>query len=101
MEFNLETGRTHQIRVHTSMHGFPIFNDATYGGDSIVRGPQRGSYRSFVTKCMQEMPRMALHAKTLGFVHPETGAAMFFDTELPPDFGQALKAWREWAEQEG
>ena len=101
MEFNLETGRTHQIRVHTSMHGFPIFNDATYGGDGIVRGPQRGSYRSFVTKCLQEMPRMALHAKTLGFVHPETGANMFFDSDLPSDFEQTLQAWKEWAATEG
>jgi 23S rRNA pseudouridine1911/1915/1917 synthase len=100
MEFTLETGRTHQIRVHTSMHGFPIFNDATYGGDVLVRGPQRGSYRSFVAQCMRDMPRMALHAKTLGFVHPDTGQNLFFDSELPVDFEGVLKAWKTWALQE-
>ncbi|MGA1666673.1 MAG: RluA family pseudouridine synthase, partial [Bacteroidia bacterium] len=100
MEFTLETGRTHQIRVHTSMNGFPIFNDATYGGDALVRGPQRGSYRSFVAQCMRDMPRMALHAKTLGFVHPDTGQNLFFDSELPADFEGVLKAWKTWALQE-
>lgn len=100
MEFTLETGRTHQIRVHTSMNGFPIFNDATYGGDVLVRGPQRGSYRSFVAQCMRDMPRMALHAKTLGFVHPDTGQNLFFDSELPVDFEGVLKAWKTWALQE-
>ncbi|MFZ9681430.1 MAG: RluA family pseudouridine synthase, partial [Bacteroidia bacterium] len=100
MEFTLETGRTHQIRVHTSMNGFPIFNDSTYGGDALVRGPQRGSYRSFVAQCMRDMPRMALHAKTLGFVHPDTGQNLFFDSELPADFEGVLKAWKTWALQE-
>lgn len=100
IELTLETGRTHQIRVHTSMHGFPIFNDATYGGDALVRGPQRGSYRSFVAQCMRDMPRMALHAKTLGFVHPETAQHLFFDSELPADFEGVLRAWKTWSLQE-
>lgn len=82
------------------MNGFPIFNDSTYGGDVLVRGPQRGSYRSFVAQCMRDMPRMALHAKTLGFVHPDTGQNLFFDSELPVDFEGVLKAWKTWALQE-
>jgi 23S rRNA pseudouridine1911/1915/1917 synthase len=94
IECRLETGRTHQIRVHMEYIGHPIFNDARYGGDKILRGTTFAKYKQFVQNCFDLMPRMALHAKSLGFVHPETRKEMFFDSELPDDFQQLLEKWR-------
>jgi 23S rRNA pseudouridine1911/1915/1917 synthase len=74
--------------------GHPIFNDARYGGDKILRGTTFAKYKQFVQNCFDLMPRMALHAKSLGFVHPETRKEMFFDSELPDDFQQLLEKWR-------
>lgn len=95
MEYRLETGRTHQIRVHSSMHGHPIFNDGVYGGDKVLKGGNQGAYLRFVAECMDIMPRMALHAKTLGFVHPADGRFMHFDSEYPKDFAAVLERWRQ------
>ncbi|MDE5636279.1 MAG: RluA family pseudouridine synthase, partial [Muribaculaceae bacterium] len=79
----LETGRTHQIRVHMKHIGHPLFNDARYGGDQILRGTTSSHYRQFVNNCFDTCPRQALHARTLGFVHPATGQEMFFNSEIP------------------
>lgn len=81
----LETGRTHQIRVHMAHLGHPLFNDARYGGDIILRGENTGSYKKFIENCFEICPRQALHARTLGFVHPETDEQMFFEAPLPAD----------------
>ncbi|MDO5395505.1 MAG: RluA family pseudouridine synthase, partial [Bacteroidales bacterium] len=81
----LETGRTHQIRVHMRHIGHTLFNDARYGGDEILRGVRTASYRRFVENCMEVCPRQALHARTLGFRHPATGQDMFFEAPLPAD----------------
>jgi 23S rRNA pseudouridine1911/1915/1917 synthase len=94
LECRLETGRTHQIRVHMDYIGHPIFNDRRYGGDKILRGTTFAKYRQFVENCFNIMPRHALHAKSLGFIHPETGKEMFFDAFLPADFQEVLKKWR-------
>lgn len=94
MEYRLETGRTHQIRVHTSMHGHPIFNDAVYGGDRVCKGGNQGAYLKFVADCMTDMPRMALHAMTLGFVHPDDGRFLHFEADYPADFAGLLNRWR-------
>jgi 23S rRNA pseudouridine1911/1915/1917 synthase len=94
LECRLETGRTHQIRVHMEYSGHPVFNDERYGGDKILRGTTFAKYRQFVQNCFTLMPRHALHAKSLGFVHPETNREMCFDSELPSDFQQLLEKWR-------
>ena len=91
---NLETGRTHQIRVHFKHIGHPLFGDATYGGDRILKGTQFPKFEQFVKNCFKIMPRQALHAKTLGFIHPTTGEKMQFDSELPEDFAAVLEKWR-------
>jgi 23S rRNA pseudouridine1911/1915/1917 synthase len=96
LECKLETGRTHQIRVHMEYAGHPVFNDERYGGNKILRGTTFAKYRQFVQNCFTIMPRHALHAKSLGFVHPETNKEMFFDSELPPDFQQVLEKWRNY-----
>jgi 23S rRNA pseudouridine1911/1915/1917 synthase len=96
LEFRLETGRTHQIRVHAKYLGHPLFNDATYGGDAIVKGTVFAKYKQFVENCFRILPRQALHAKELGFVHPRTGEAMYFDSELPEDFQQVMAKWRTY-----
>lgn len=90
----LETGRTHQIRVHMLSKGHPLFNDARYGGDKILKGTTFAKYKQFIDNCFNVCPRQALHAKTLGFKHPVTGEDMFFDTELPEDMSSLLDKWR-------
>jgi len=90
----LETGRTHQIRVHMKYIGHPLFNDDFYGGDKIVKGTIFSKYKQFVDNCFMICQRQALHAKTLGFVHPATGKEVFFDTELPKDMEQVIEKWR-------
>lgn len=94
IECVLETGRTHQIRVHMKHLGYPLFNDDFYGGDKIVKGTIYSKYKQFVENCFALCPRQALHAKTLGFIHPTTGEQMHFDTELPDDMEQVIQKWR-------
>lgn len=94
VECRLETGRTHQIRAHFKHIGHPLFNDAKYGGDQILRGTTFTKYKQFIKNCFLLLPRQALHAKSLGFVHPSTGKPMFFDSELPEDFRAVVEKWR-------
>ncbi len=96
VECVLETGRTHQIRVHMKYIGHPLFNDDFYGGDKIVKGTVYAKYKQFVENCFAICPRQALHAKTLGFVHPTTGKDMYFDTPLPDDMEQVIDKWRKY-----
>lgn len=93
----LETGRTHQIRVHMKHIGHPLFNDARYGGDLILKGTTFTKYKQFIDNCFKIMPRQALHAKTLGFVHPVTNEMMRFDTELPDDMKALIEKWRGYS----
>lgn len=90
----LETGRTHQIRVHMLSKGHPLFNDERYGGDKILRGTTYAKYRQFVENCFAVCPRQALHARTLGFVHPRTGQEMYFESAVPPDMSALIERWR-------
>lgn len=90
----LETGRTHQIRVHMLHKGHPLFNDERYGGDKILKGNTSSSYRRFVENCFEICPRQALHARTLGFVHPATGEEMFFESPIPADMQSLFEKWR-------
>jgi 23S rRNA pseudouridine1911/1915/1917 synthase len=92
----LETGRTHQIRVHLSFKGHPLFNDHKYGGDKIVKGTVFSRYKQFVNNCFKLLPRHALHARSLGFIHPSTGEKMYFHTELPDDMLALLEKWRHY-----
>jgi len=96
VECTLETGRTHQIRAHMRFLGHPLFNDARYGGDQILKGTTFNKYRQFIQNCYKILPRQALHAQSLGFVHPATKAKLFFETPLPPDMQQALEKWRHY-----
>ncbi len=96
IQCKLETGRTHQIRVHMRSEGHPLFSDEKYGGTKIVKGTVFSKYKSFVENTFNIMPRHALHAKSLGFVHPTTGEEMYFESELPDDFQQALDRWRTY-----
>ena len=96
VECQLETGRTHQIRVHMKYINHPIFNDANYGGDEILRGTTFSKYRQFVMNCFKTLPRQALHAKTLGFIHPVTKEKMLFDSELPDDMATAIEKWENY-----
>ncbi len=96
VECRLETGRTHQIRVHFQYIKHPLFNDAEYGGDQILRGTTFTKYRQFIQNCFQTLPRQALHAKTLGFTHPDTGEKMRFDSPLPEDMQTVLEKWRTY-----
>lgn len=92
----LETGRTHQIRVHMKHIGHVLFNDERYGGNEILKGSHFGKYKQFVNNCFEICPRQALHAKTLGFVHPKTGEEMFFTSELPKDMTELIEKWRTY-----
>lgn len=94
----LETGRTHQIRAHMKHLRHPIFNDATYGGDQILKGTKFSKYKAFVENCFKIMPRQALHAKSLGFIHPITKEKMHFESELPDDFKEVLEKWERYVQ---
>jgi len=96
IQCNLETGRTHQIRAHMKFLGHPLFNDAMYGGDKIRKGTQFSKYKTFVQNCFEMMPRQALHAKSLGFIHPTSNENMFFESELPADFQSVLDKWEAY-----
>jgi len=96
VECILETGRTHQIRVHMKHIGHPIFCDERYGGTEILRGNRSSSYKGFIQNCFKICPRQVLHARTLGFVHSKTGQQMDFTSELPADISQLLQKWRTY-----
>lgn len=96
IECRLETGRTHQIRVHFQHIGHPLFNDFEYGGDQILKGTTFTKYKQFVQNCFKILPRQALHAKTLGFTHPSTGEYMRFESELPDDMTQVIEKWKRY-----
>ena len=96
VECRLETGRTHQIRVHMKYINHPLFNDSNYGGDQILRGTTFTKYKQFVQNCFKVLPRQALHAKTLGFIHPATGEKMTFNSELPEDMQTAVEKWENY-----
>ncbi len=98
VECRLETGRTHQIRVHMRHIGHPLFSDERYGGNIILKGTTFTPYKRFAEDCLATCPRQALHAKTLGFRHPATGQDMFFTSELPDDMSSLLQKWRDYAE---
>ena len=93
----LETGRTHQIRVHMKHIGHPLFNDERYGGNLILKGTTFTKYKQFIDNCFKTLPRQALHAKTLGFIHPTTGLMMRFDTEIPKDMADCIEKWRNYS----
>lgn len=97
VECKLETGRTHQIRVHMKHIGHPLFNDNEYGGDAILKGTTFTKYKQFVQNCFKILPRQALHAKSIGFEHPKTGKMMHFESELPDDFREVLEKWENYA----
>lgn len=96
IECRLETGRTHQIRVHMQHVGHPLFNDGLYGGDIILKGTTFSKYRQFISNCFEEIPRHCLHAKVLGFVHPSTGKELHFDSQLPTDMTSVIERWRRY-----
>ncbi len=93
----LETGRTHQIRVHMKHLGHPLFNDARYGGDRILKGTTFTKYKQFIENCFKILPRQALHAKTLGFVHPVTNEMMRFESDVPQDMADVIEKWRNYS----
>ena len=97
IECRLETGRTHQIRVHMQYLGHPLFNDETYGGDRIVKGTVFTKYKQFVDNCFAICPRHALHAQQLGFIHPVTKKEMRFESELPEDMSAVIEKWRKYS----
>ena len=96
VECKLDTGRTHQIRVHMKHIGHTLFNDERYGGNEILRGTRYTKYKQFVNNCFNICPRQALHAKTLGFIHPRTGEEIFIDSEIPDDMSEVIEKWRNY-----
>ncbi|MCD8318628.1 MAG: RluA family pseudouridine synthase [Paraprevotella sp.] len=96
VECRLETGRTHQIRAHMKHIGHPLFNDARYGGNEILRGTPFSKYKQFIQNCFAACPRQALHARTLGFVHPRTGEEMYLTSDIPEDMSTLLECWRQY-----
>ena len=90
----LKTGRTHQIRVHMKHIGHTLFNDNRYGGDKILKGTVYTKYKQFVDNCFKLLPRQALHAKTLGFIHPKSNKKISFDSEIPEDMNSVINKWR-------
>lgn len=96
VECRLETGRTHQIRVHMKYIGHTLFNDSRYGGNEVLKGTTFAKYKQFVKNCFDICPRQALHAQTLGFVHPRTGEELFFEAPLPDDMTQLIERWRTY-----
>jgi len=98
IECTLETGRTHQIRAHMRYIKHPLFNDAAYGGDQILKGTTFTRYRQFIKNCFSILPRQALHARSLGLKHPATGEYMFFDSKLPPDMEEVIAKWDHYVE---
>jgi 23S rRNA pseudouridine1911/1915/1917 synthase len=96
VECKLETGRTHQIRVHMKHIGHPLFHDLEYGGDDIVKGTKSASYQKFIENCFSLLPGQALHAKTIGFVHPESLQMVRFESNLPEEFQELLEKWRRY-----
>lgn len=97
VECKLETGRTHQIRVHFEHIKHPLFSDEVYGGDKIIKGDTSTKYKQYIDNCFGICPRQALHAKTLGFTHPTTGKPMSFDSEIPSDMTLLIEKWRNFA----
>ena len=99
VECKLETGRTHQIRVHFKSIGHPLFNDNEYGGDAILKGLNTAKYKQFVQNCFELLPRQALHAKTLGITHPVSGKKLFFDSPIPADMQSVIDKWRKFTQE--
>jgi 23S rRNA pseudouridine1911/1915/1917 synthase len=96
VECKLETGRTHQIRAHMKFIGHTLFNDSMYGGDQVLKGTVFAKYKQFVENCFKIIPRQALHAKTIGFIHPETEKFIRFESDLPEDFKNAIEKWEHY-----